>query len=216
MNITSGTNIPNQGSLGAAQDGTLTLGAGLLAQASPLGAGEAIQWDGADTKVAVTAPAAITTAAARTWCFLHKPLSAGENNSAAFWNYSNLGSGEAHIGVTSNITSHMNATTTDAVSITNAGVITIGSWQMTFINCEYGGDIKIHIYTGIAGAVTEATYSSQTAGGAPPTSFSSQLNLGNRALNDLTWNGLFSRVLFFGNILTVPQMLQLTTLAGLT
>jgi hypothetical protein len=216
MNIASGTNIPNYGSLGSAQDGTLTLGAGALQQTSPLGAGEAISWDALDTKILVTAPAAIFAAPILTWVFFHRINSAGENNNACFFSFSNSAAALGQTAATKNIAVKIPQATTTAASTTNVDFIEHGVWQMNFFTYNDNTDKTIRIYKGINGAVIEATYAIQTAGVGALGSATTSLNLGNRLNNDLTWDGLFSRIAFIPAVLTPAQMLQLTLLAGLT
>jgi hypothetical protein len=212
MNITSGTTITNQGSLGAGQNGTLTLGAGALAQSSPLGAGEAIQWDALVTSLIVPNSAAMDGVVAQTWCFLCKPLGLGEGSAGRFFNYVNSATQNATLTAAQAVTGSIGSTSS-ALSI-SSNTIALNTWQWFFMTYDNAGDRMVHLYKGVSAAVNEYAYGTQNAATGTQAVQGGSLYIGNRNVGDNTWDGLISRVMFFNRVLTAPERLQLTALAG--
>lgn len=215
MNIASGTNIPNFGSLGSAQDGTLTIGAGALLQDSALGMAEAISWDGANTKVTIPNSASVDAISKYTWVFLCKANTLGEGNNGRLYEYASLGNTNCNIQATGAIRAGQRAATTNALSLSSSSFIpAFGLEHLMAIQYDDTTDRKIHFFKGLSNVVTEATYTTQTAASGVEQGTGSIFNIGNRTANDVTWDGLFTRVLHFNKILSGAELLQLTTLAG--
>ncbi len=211
---TSGTTIINHGSLGAAQDGTWTPGTGALAQTGQLGAGQAASWDGLDTRVVVPATASLDGISKYTFAFLCKPATLGESAGGIFYSFGNS-STEGNLIATNSVRCFQQSTVSAQSLTSGITFITLGSWQWIFFQYDDTTDRKLHIFKGIGGAVTEAAYTTQTAATGTLVNTGQPLYIGNRALIDRTWSGLFDEVVMFNSILSSDQMLQLTLLAGL-
>lgn len=213
FNEPSGTTVINYGSLGSGQNGTYSNAT--LAQTGQLGAGQAALWNGITTYVQVPATAALETPTARTWCFLHNPTSGGEGNNGRLYNWANAGNALFQTNVNKVLYALIATSATTATSLTPSNFITLSAWQWSFITYDDAGDRKIRFYKGVSGAVTEATYSTQTAATGTLAATGGDLFIGNRQLADQTYDGLIDEVIMCNSILTTAQMLQMTLLSGL-
>lgn len=213
-NEPSGATATNYGSLGSGQNGTYSNAT--LAQTGQLGAGQAALWNGTTTYVQISATAALETPTARTWCFLHNPTSGGEGGNGRLFNWANAGNLLFQTNVNKVLYALIATSGVVPTSLTPSNFVTLSTWQWSFMTYDDAGDRKIRFYKGIGGAVTEATYSTQTAGTGTLSASGGDLYIGNRQLADGTYDGLIDDLVMFNYVLTTAQMLQITTLSGLT
>lgn len=209
---TSGTNAANSGSLGAAADGTWTPGAGAVGQTGQLGANEAYDFDGAASDILIPDATAINNVAVVTYATLFKADGAGENNIGMFYSSSTR---QFRINSSSFPVRMFISGTANANSVTNNSFISTGAYHWIFATFDNTGDRKVRLYKGISGAVTEATYTTQDAMTGPIVNTATH-HVGNNAAANGTFDGLIDESLIFDRVLTTAEMLQITTLSGLT
>lgn len=213
FNEPSGTTVINYGSLGSG-NGTFTPGVGAVAQTDSMGANEAYDFDGADSKVTGPTSTSINNAAVFSVALKVKADTSGEATNGYLWSDNG---GNRVLLITSGASSPYRlsfgvwCTTMQALAVTSVGSGVIQSDDMwVFGTYDNAGDRTPHIYFGNAGALTEASYSTATPASNTLANASGALLLGNNTSNVRTWDGLFGEFLFFNRILTATEMLNLT------
>lgn len=208
---TSGSTITD--SSGHGRNGTLTLGAGALAQDGFDAPNEAILADGSTTKIAIASNAALKNPAF--WfAFLCKPSSAGENSTGALMNYSDAGDTALRFNLAANVfTMTIGAATTTGQTTTTTGTtVTLNEWQWIF-GALSNIDKKCRIWKGRLGVLTEFAYSTQTAY-VGAMNGAAILNLLNSGANNRTWAGLVDESIYVIGEPDTAKMQQLINLKG--
>jgi hypothetical protein len=213
---TSGTTVENYGSLGDAADGTWTPGAGALGQTGlgNGGANEAYDYDGANSKTTVPAQTGINNLTALTYGILLKADSPGETNVGQFFGdqFNNriwgINSASYPLSMTVQATGA-------AVSTTNNGFIAVSTPTYLFATYDDAGDRKIRMYKVVGGALTEATYATQTAATGTLGNGSGTQIIGNTANQAASFDGLIDEAFMKGSVLSSAEMLQIGLLRGL-
>jgi hypothetical protein len=206
---TSGTSPANSGS--ASLTATWTPGAGALGQTGKLGANEAYDFDALVSKIAIADNAAIQALATYTIIGLVHADGFGENNAGEIIHLGALNAFRA-TGTAGRFTMVFDTGSTDATSTSTDGFLTTGAWLAIFGTYDDAGDRRARLYKGVAGVVTEATYSAQTAATGSRVAPVGAI-IGN--FSDVrTWDGLIDEIIVCNRVLTSAEMLQYTQLAG--
>lgn len=212
FNETSGTTVINYGSLGAAQNGTWTPGAGLIGQGGQRGSNEAYAFDGAASLVTVPNGSYAVFPAA-TYAHLVLATNGGEGNNGTFWMHGNGNNRFLHASATA-LSARKITSGTNPLSNTTTG-LTFGAWHYIFATYDDAGDRKWHIYKFISGVLTEFAYSTQTAGTGTISAEANNLIIGNAAAANTTWNGSIDDWQLYNYLLTSQQMTDVGRAAGL-
>lgn len=212
MRATSGTTEINEGTLGAAQNGTIS---GLtLAQAGLSGPNEALDWNGASGNISVPNAGALNLTTF-TFAVLCNPDSAGEGDSGRFFDHTpsslRFFGFAGSSGVNARIRAIVGAATTLADTFTSYSEVFDGSWRWYIMTYDNGGDRKTRVYRN----VTELTYTTQDAAVGEFTNVTSNLVIGNRGLDDVTFDGRKDKVLYFNYILDADQRRLLVASSGI-
>lgn len=205
----NGAAIKNLGSLGATQDGTPTA---ITVDSNGM------NFNATTSVIQVTRSGSMDGITKMGWAFMVRPTSVGENSSGVLYRYANT----AAAGVLNNINRALDmsvAATGNARSLTDNNFLpaynTVPYW--VFLEYENDTDRLIRIYKGLSGAITEATYATQTAAtGTLTPNNSTPLNIGNRSVGDNTYDGWMRQVIFLPRPFTPAEKLQLVVLSGLT
>lgn len=210
---TSGTAAANSGSAGAAVNGVWTAGAGAIGQTGKLGANEAYDFDGLVSKIVIPSDAAIQALATYTIIGLVRADGFGESSAGTI----------LHLGAASTMDFRLSGAggifrmgfdtdTTDASSVSAGGFFATGAWAAMFGTFDNAGDRKARIYKGLAGAVTEASYTTQTAATGTRVAPVGAV-IGN--FGDVrTWDGQIDELIVCNRVLTAAEMLQFIQLVG--
>lgn len=217
FNEPSGTTVTNYGSLGSG-DGTFTPGVGAVAQTDSMGAQEAYDFDGADSKVTGPTSTSINNAPIFSVAAKLKADTSGEATNGYIWSDNG---GNRVLLISSGASSPYRlsfgvwCTTMQALAVSAVGSGVIQSDDMwVFGTYDNTGDRTPHIYFGNAAAVAEATYSTSTPASNTLANASGALLLGNNSSNIRTWDGLFGEFMFFDRVLTLAEMRALTGLSA--
>lgn len=216
MNEPSGTTVINYGSLGSG-NGTFTPGAGAVNQVGKLGAGEAYDFDGADSRIAGPTTTSINNLTAFTYVLLVKADSAGEANAGYLWadtggnRIFNISAGTGPVRFTLTVwgSGNFSQVTQDVAS-----AVPLATWVLLFCTFDNAGDRTPSIFVGRNGAVAESTYSTEIALAVALANASGALNVGNISSSIRTWDGLIDEFIIFNRVLTAQEMLALTVAAG--
>lgn len=207
---TSGTDIFD--SSGNTHTGTLTLGAGALAQDGANAAGEAILSDASTTKIEIPSSAALKNAA-YTFAFLCKPTGAGESAIGQWFGYSDAGDTSLRYDFTSQVLVHnIGATSNGQAKTTTAVKVTLNEWQWIFATLS-NVDKKPRLYKGINGTLTEFLYTTSTAWSGTQNG-AAILTFLNNAGGSRTWEGLFDEVIYIAGEPDSNTMQRLINLSG--
>ena len=209
---TSGTTILNSGSTGAALNGTLTIGAGALAQTGIMGTGEALLFDGADTRIATPNNAAISDQTAFEWVFVAYPTGYGESNVGAFFEYFSTVTRFRGNGSAGSVSAVVNYDTTDASAATANGVMTLNEWQVFNVAFDSAVEARPRIYRN--GSLT--TDASVTLGVGSVTAEPNGVSIGNSPFSNRTFAGSIDfAARKNGRTLTAPERAAIVTALGL-
>lgn len=203
----NGNEIANLGSGGVTLNGTpsnVTIDA------------NGMNFNGTTSVVSRAANAAINSLTEFTYMQVWKATTVGENSGGRLWNWDNvntlgaLGPGTAGAG---NIDLRVGRATTAANS---AFANFIGSFPspeiITFMSWD-GTDISGHAARAGDSALTAGT---NTNGSGTVTSIAaSTLYIGNRQLNDRTWNGYIKWFVIFNKVLTPTERLEVSQALGI-
>ncbi len=213
MTDPSGTTITNFGSLGSG-NGTLTPGAGALAQTGKIGAVHAVDFDGADTVITGPTSSSINNANQFTVAALLKADTAGEGSAGYIW--ADNGANRILAINLATMRLSMSVWATSAYASVDAAApsgLATGTWYMIFGTYDDLGDRKPSIWTGLNGSVAEQTYSAETAAAAALSNASGALKVGNNSSAIRTWDGLYDEFLFWNRVLTLDEMVSLVKAA---
>lgn len=203
---TSGTTITNYGSL---PNGTWAPGlgppVGALGQTGVLGPNEAYSFNGIDSLATLPANAGHNGPASGTFMFLVRANTAGESSNARLYE-TNTDSDFIRI-VSAGLALRMLMFGTTAIEvITNAGFLSLATDTLLFCTYAFSGDFKGHIYKGVNGVITEATYATQTAGSGSKTAWAATKNIGNNGALSRTFDGLIDEYGFVNRVITLAEM----------
>lgn len=209
---TSGTTVTNYGSFGSNQNGVWTVGSGALGQTGKLGANNAYDFNA--SKVAITQTA---TNIGNLATYTHAMLIKLDAPSGTLWEQSTLG-GIPYLGLSGFYALLANewagSVPNSASNISAANFLTVSTWTWLFRTFDNAGDRKNHIYKGVGGAVTEATYGTDTAMAAARSALGTQNTIGNQSGGGAGIDGLIDEALMFSGVLTTAQMLAITQSTG--
>lgn len=206
-NEISGTTVKNYGSLGAAQDGAWTAGAGAQGQASPLGQNQAYDHDGLNSKVTVPATAAINNLTALTYGIFFKADTFGELSLGGFF-LDTAENRQFRFNTSGAIRGILTATGA-ANSISANSFVSTGVWTYLLMTYDDAGERKMRFYKGVSGVLTEATYTTHTAASGTLGNGGGDLVVGNAAGQNVTFDGLISRAFVLGRMLPLDLMSKL-------
>jgi hypothetical protein len=200
FNEPSGAVAKNSGSLGATYDAAITLGAGALAQAGLLGSGQAILFDGANTKVTVPA-GPFGNYSVWTIGLLVNVSSTGEGTIGTFYDWATSTVLRFNFG---NTLRALRAAATAAATNTTTG-LTTGVWYWLFVT--FIGDKKLRVYWYRLGGNHEFGYSTQDAAlGAVTDQSAVNLIIGNRSDQSATLAGLMDEFFMVDRQLSTAEM----------
>jgi hypothetical protein len=214
---TSGTNEPNQGSLGSAVNMTIT--STTLGQTGKLGPNNAYLTDGALSRLQTANNATLAALTSFEYVFLINPTTAGELSFGRFACWGNGSSGQGYQmcfnGALTSLRVLLYNTVPSSFDTTTTTGLTAGAWQLVFVAYNDGDGVrKGHIYKGVSGAVSEYAYSAQPAMTGTFKAPTTTLNLWNDVGQITTFDGLVDEALIFSGNLTPAQRTQLAVLAG--
>lgn len=208
--ITSGTSVPNAGSVGSALDGTLSIGGGAIAQTGQLGANQAIDFDGATSSGTVINcgnNAGVQGLEEFILFALCKPDTAGGSNAGRIiekggeWS---LRFSNATRAITSTVFSTGNGSSASTTAVSNA------AWGTVAMKYTHAGDKTPRMYINAA----EVTYSSApTAATGTRTSNTNAVTIGNVTGRTVAFDGLIDEVLVLASV-NVTHITNLNTLSG--
>jgi len=200
MTESAGGTADNVGGSGATLDGTIT--GCTLNQTGVFGTGEAFAWDTAGDLISVPNHADIQETAFTIGVLVNPD--AADATARRLFDYD--GKRYAYFGAnTLAVDCIVDTDTTDARSLTT-NKLTSGQWTWVFITYNNSGDRKIRIYFGVAGVVTEATYTIQTAGTGTISTPTNPFIIGNRGAGDRMFQGSMDEAFFVNRVLTSDQM----------
>jgi hypothetical protein len=213
FNETSGTTIFNHGTVGAALDALWIPGAGgALGATGLLGAGHAVNLDGAESVIQMPQHAYFNSPAS-TQVFLMKMRTSGE-----------AGEGYLFQAVRGPVATTFFKTTLaeirsvadtdavdgDATTITTAGID--ANWVVLFRTYDDAGDRKVHLYVGNAAGLVELPTSTQTAAIGTLRPINADVFLGgNSATPSRGCNGLMDEYVGLNVVLSLPEMLEVVS-----
>lgn len=203
-NETSGTSVANSGSL--ATTGTWNPGVGSVGQTGFLGANEAFDYDGANSRTSIPNNAIFGNATAFTWMILFKPDGNGEGGIGHLYRYGIVNT-FAHVNNNSRLTVRRTAATTNAFSEALAAW-SAGQWSHIFITFDNATDRLLHVYRAQNGNVSELTYNtnSHVAAVGALTNNTDTLFIGNASNLTVTFDGLIDEIAYKNAVLTLSQM----------
>lgn len=175
-NLSSGTTVTNYGSAGTSLNGTLTLGSGAIGRTGQLGAGEAVQFDGAaasGTVINCGNDASVQGLTTFMLFVIVNVTGAGGNNAARFMEKG----GEWSLRFSSSsrdITATVFATADGNSSALSNETLQTGVWRSIGLIFD-NADRLIKLYVN----GSELTYASRSAGGSTRTSNTNAITLGN-------------------------------------
>lgn len=166
------------------------------------------------TPTAQTLQGSITAFTTADWTMggWYKPNSAGGSNIGGMQFHTNgTGPGTAiqryQIGGGGTLIINANAAhSTTAASTATSTTMSSGAWNCVIVTYT-ASDKKLRVYMGTASsAMTEASYSSQTAGVGTATTTGTTAQIGDRQQADFDWDGLIARVFATQRLLTTNEM----------
>lgn len=206
----SGTNVANSGSMAAV--GTFTPGVGAVGQAGLLGANEAYDFDGADSKVQfanadVAALKALTTQRSMILCFLDN---LGEASVGFLWTWGVNTSHVWRINSTNRMFGQIDTDGTNAAANTNNNEISdcIGVWRLFFMDYDdtdaMGLGRKIRFFKSVpgSGVVTPLTLATDTAATGTVVEPSADYAVGNTTSQIFTFNGRIDELIHTSGLWT--------------
>ncbi len=210
FNEPSGATAVNSGSLGAALNGTYT--ACTLAQAGKMSASGAVLFDGVNSLL--TSPAGVYgNYAAQTYAALVSVSASGEGSSGRLFDIANATTVLRFNGALTSLISIRAAVGTPSITTTTG--VAANTWTWLFWQFDNAGDRKVHLFKGVAGAVSEYGYSAQNAAtGALTDQSATALAIGNNTGQTRTMAGLYDEFMTWPRILTPTELLQIVKLSG--
>lgn len=167
------------------------------AQAGQLGNNEAYLFNGTTSIITfananVPATKALTT---RRWMFLVNPSSLGEGNLGVLFHWGDATNNRLVFNAVGALQANVDTDTTDAAAATAAGVVSLSTWTLYFMDYDdanvmgLGRRIRIFMATAASAAALLPLGTDTAATGTVVTSVS-DLTIGNRPLTDRTFAGL--------------------------
>lgn len=221
---TSGTSVTNSGSVSVS--GTWTPGAGALNQTGQLGAGEAYEYDGADSKIqfAIASIAAIANLTTQRWAFLYNADTLGEATASFFFGWGTSGSAHQLRFLSANrLTATIQTGTTSAAVTTDVDQVAdiIGAWRWIFMDYDdadslgNGRRIRLWKSTPGSGVVTALTLGGgNVAATGTVTVQSADLCIGNLTSQIRTLDGKLDEVICGGaSLWTTAEMQDISRLS---
>lgn len=198
----NGSNIANLGSAGSALDGTTT--------AVTIDA-NGMNFNGTTSKIVVPDHAALQALATYTVVGIVKANGFGENNAGEIFHLGALNAFRI-TGTAGRVTTVFDTNATDAGATTNDAFISTGVGLALFNTYDDAGDRRCHLYRGIAGIATEATYSTFNA--ATGTRVTPVGAIVGNFSDVRTWDGIINKIFVCNRLLTPTEMNNITTLAA--